>query len=65
MNNCIANNNHIILSFKYSVKSKDYTINKITKARDKCNKIIQKLFERLEEISGLTWIELQNRPKEI
>ena len=64
MNNCIANNNHIILSFKYSVKSKDYTINKITKARDKCNKIIQKLFERLEEISGLTWIELQNRPKE-
>ena len=26
MNDCIANNNHIILSFKYSVKNKKYTI---------------------------------------
>lgn len=25
---------------------------------------MKKLFERLEEISNLTWIELQNRPKE-
>ena len=64
MNSCIANNNHIILSFKYSIKNKDYTIEKQTKARDKCNKVIQKLFEKLQEISNLTWSELQNRPKE-
>ena len=64
MQNCIANNNHIILSFKYSVKNKNYTIEKKTKAKEKCNKIIQNLFERLEEISKLTWEESQNRPRE-
>lgn len=64
MNDCIANNNHIILSFKYSVKNKDYKIEKITKAKEKTNKTVQKLFEKLEEISNLTWTELQNRPKE-
>jgi len=64
MNNCIANNNNIVLSFKYSVKNKDHTIEKQTKSRDKCNKIIQKLFEKLQEISQLTWLELQNKPKE-
>jgi hypothetical protein len=62
--NCIANNSHIILSFKYSVKNKNYTIDKQTKAKEKCNKIIQRLFEKLEEISQITWKELQNRPKE-
>lgn len=63
-NNCIANNNHIILSFKYSVKNKKYTIEKITKSKGKCNKTIQNFFGKLEEISNLTWTELQNRPKE-
>ena len=64
MENCIANSNHIILSFKYSIKNKNYTIEKITKEKGKCNKIVQKLYEKLEEISKLTWRELQNRPKE-
>lgn len=64
MKECIVNDNHIILSFKYSVKNKDYTIEKVTKSKDKCNKIVQKLFKKLEEISKLTWKELQNRPKE-
>ena len=64
MNDCIANNNHIILSFKYSVNNRNYKIEKITKSKDRTNKTVQKLFERLEEISNLTWKELQNRPKE-
>ena len=63
-NKCIANNNHIILSFKYSVKNKNYTMEKQGKAKEKCNKIIQNLFEKLEDISQITWKELQNRPKE-
>lgn len=61
---CIANNNHILLSFKYSIKNKNYTIEKITGANQKCNKIMKKLFEKLQEISKLTWKELQNRPRE-
>ncbi len=64
MKECIANNNHIILSFKYSISNKDYTIEKVVKAKEKCNKIIDKLFKKLEEISKLTWEELQNRPHE-
>lgn len=64
MNDCLANNNHIILSFKYSVKNKNYKIEKITNAKEKANKKARKLFEKLEEISNLTWTELQNRPKE-
>lgn len=64
MSDCIANNNHIILSFKYSVNNKNYKIEKITKSKGKNNKTIQKLFEKFEEISNLTWKELQNRPKE-
>ncbi len=63
-NKCIANNNYIILSFKYSVKNKNYTMEKHGKAKEKCNKIIQNLFEKLEDISQITWKELQNRPKE-
>ena len=56
MKECIANNNHIILSFKYSISNKDYTIEKVVKAKEKCNKIIDNLFKKLEE--------LQNRPHE-
>ena len=37
---------------------------KIVGANEKCNKTIKKLFEKLEELSKLTWKELQNRPKE-
>lgn len=61
---CLANNKNIIVSFKYSVANKKYQILKITKAKEKCNKIINELFEKLEEISNLTWKDLQNRPKE-
>lgn len=64
MNDCIANNNHIILSFKYSVKNKKYTIEEKTKAKEKNNKIFKGLFEKLEDISSITWKELQNRPRE-
>lgn len=57
---CIANNSHILLSFKYSIKNKNHTIEKIAGANEKCNKIMKRLFEKLEEISKLTWKELQN-----
>lgn len=63
-NNCTANNNHITLSFKYSIKDKNHLIERMTCAKEKCNKTINNLFKRLEEISTLTWKELQNRPKE-
>ncbi len=61
---CTANSNHITISFKYSVKDKRYLIETITSAKEKCNKLINNFFKRLEEISILTWKELQNRPKE-
>lgn len=64
MIDCIANNGNIVLSFKYSVNNKNYTIEKITGAKEKCNKIIKKLMERFEEISELNWKELQNKPRE-
>lgn len=63
-NNCIANNNNITLSFKYSIKHKNHTIEKITSSKEKCNKIISNLLKKFEELSTLTWKELQNRPKE-
>lgn len=56
MNNCCtANGNHIILSFKYSIKNKKYTTEKVTKSKEKCNKSIQNLFERLEEYYKITY----------
>lgn len=63
-NKCLANNEKILLSFKYSIKNKNYTIEKIIGAREKCNKIMSKLFQKYEEISNLTWKELQDRPRE-
>lgn len=63
-NNCIANQKHITLSFEYSIKDKKHLIEMKTKAKEKCNKIIENLFKKLQEISTLTWKELQNRPKE-
>lgn len=63
--NCLANNNHIVISFKYSVKDKRYTIESKVQNRQKCNEDIEKLFERLKDISRTTWRELQNKPKEV
>lgn len=42
---CIANNENIILSFKYSVNDKNHLIDKITSANEKCNKTISNLFK--------------------
>lgn len=65
MNECKHNSN-IILSFKYSVKSKEYTIEKITKkTKEKCNDIMYELYEKFKELSNMRLIEFQNRPKSI
>ena len=64
MNSCIANNNHIILSFKYSIRNKKYTIEHILKQKSNNKKTIENLFKKLEELSNLSWLELQNRPRE-
>lgn len=58
------NENHIIFSFKYSISNKKYTLNEVLNGKDKCNKVMQKLFEKFEELSKITWKELRNRPKE-
>lgn len=63
-NKCQANNEKILLSFKHSINNKKYKIDNITSAKVKCNKIMKTLFEKFEEISNLTWRELQNRPKQ-
>jgi len=65
MNSCIANNNNIIISFKYSIKKKKYTIDEKAEAKEKNNKIFKELFKKLNELSNTTWEELQNKPKEI
>ena len=56
-------NKNITLSFQYSIKNKKYTIEGKLKEKDKCNKIMLELFEKLYEISSLTWKELKNKPK--
>ncbi len=61
---CLANNENIILSFKYSIKDKKHSIEHIFKTKDNNKKIIKNLFEKFEELSNLTWKELQNRPKQ-
>ena len=56
--------NNIILSFKYSVKTKDYTIEKITKkSKEKCNDIIYELHEKFRELSNMRLLDFQNKPK--
>lgn len=65
MSNCVANDNNIVISFKYSVKGKKYTIESKVQNRQKCNEDIEKLFERLKEISNTTWKELRNKPREV
>ena len=56
--------NHIILSFKYSVKNKDYTIEKITKkTKEKCNDIMYELYKKFEELSKMSLLDFQNKPK--
>lgn len=62
---CLANDNHIVISFKYSVKDKKHTIeNKVTN-KQKCNDDIKMLFKKLEEISKITWEKLQNQPRQV
>ena len=65
MSVCLANNEHILISFRYSVKNKKYTIDSKTRAKDKCNEVTEVLFKRLEEISQTTWENLMNKPKEV
>lgn len=60
---CLANNESIILSFKYSIKDKKHSIEHIFKTKNNNKKVIQSLFAKFEELSNLTWKELQNRPK--
>ena len=56
--------NNIILSFKFSVKTKDYTIEKITKkSKEKCNDIIYELHEKFRELSNMRLLDFQNKPK--
>lgn len=62
---CIANDNHIVISFKHSVKDKRYTIERKVKNKEKCNDDIKILFEKLNEISNTTWRELGNKPKDV
>jgi DNA-directed RNA polymerase beta' subunit len=63
MHDCKYDNN-IILSFKYSVKTKDYTIEKITKkSKEKCNDIIYELYEKFKELSNMNLLDFQNKPK--
>ena len=61
---CVANNESIILSFKYSIKDKRHSIEHIFKTKDNNKKVIQNLFAKFQELSNLTWKELQNRPKQ-
>ena len=57
---------NIILSFKYSVNSKEYTIEKITKkTKEKCNEIMYELYEKLKELSNVKLVNLQNKPKTV
>ena len=47
MPNCIANDNNIVISFKYSIKTKKYTIENKVKGKHKCNEDIEMLFNKL------------------
>ena len=47
---CLANNENIILSFKYSIKDKKHSIEHIFKTKDNNKKIIKNLFEKFEEL---------------
>ena len=57
---------NIILSFKYSVNSKEYTIEKVTKkTKEKCNDIMYELYEKFKELSNLKLVDFQNKPKTV
>lgn len=57
---------NIILSFKYSVNSKEYTIEKITKkTKEKCNEIMYELYEKFKELSNVRLVDFQNKPKSV
>ena len=56
--------NNIILSFKYSVNAKKYTIEEVTKkSKEKCNNLMYKLYEKFKELSNMKLLEFQNKPK--
>ena len=57
--NCIAINEHIIISFKYSIKDKNHTLQYIQKTRGNHSKTIVNLFSKFEELSRTTWKELR------
>lgn len=57
---------NIILSFKYSVNSKEYTIEKITKkTKEKSNAIMYELYEKFKELSNVKLVDFQNKPKSV
>lgn len=56
------NSKSVVMSFKYSL-SKDHSISFITKAKSKCNDVIDSLFTKLSEISKLTMLDFQDKPK--
>jgi len=62
--NCIANNENIILSFKYSIKDKKHTINYILTQKGNNKKTIENLFNKFYELSNLTWKDFINKPRE-
>lgn len=63
MLNCEHDNN-IILSFKYSVNNKNFTIEHITKkSKTKCNDIIYELHNKFKELSNMKLVDFQNKPK--
>lgn len=65
MHECVYDEN-IILSFKYSVNSKDYTIEKITKkTKEKCNNIMYELYEKFKELSNVRLVDFKNKPKSV
>lgn len=65
MKNCLYDES-IIISFKYSVSTKHYTIEQITKkTKEKCNDKIYYLFEKLEELSKTKLVDFQNKPKSV
>lgn len=63
--NCIANNEHIILSFKYSIKNKKHTIEHILESKGNNKKTIKNLFKKFEELSNLKWTDFINKPREV
>ena len=50
---CLANNENIILSFKYSIKDKKHSIEHIFKTKDNNKKIIKTYLKNLKSYQSL------------